>query len=516
MWNIILSGAQCTLLQSEESIMIYESIQKLIKYAERNGLITADDEYIVRNQLMEILQLSDWEENNADDRNASVEALLEPIISYAVEKGLIQDTAVYRDLFDTKIMGVFTPFPHEVNAEFQRRLAVSPKEATDWYFDFSKKLNYVRAERIARDMKWTYDSEYGVLDITINRSKPEKDPRDIAAAKTQKASKYPKCQLCAENMGFAGHLTHPARQNLRPVKVEMNGSEWFLQYSPYGYYNEHCIVFNKNHVPMVIDDSVFDKLFDFIEQFPHYMLGSNADLPIVGGSILTHEHFQGGRYTFPMARASVEKPFLLSNHSDVNAGIVKWPMSVIRLSSYNRASLSAACAEVLKKWRAYTDEQAGIFAQTDGVPHNTITPIARMNGSQYECDLVLRNNITSEDRPLGIFHPAPALHHIKKENIGLIEVMGLAVLPARLATELSILRDAMLSGADIAADERIASHADWAKEVLAAHPEFNADNAMDIIHAEVGKVFGQVLEDAGVFKRTESGKEAFKRFVSTL
>lgn len=365
-------------------------------------------------------------------------------------------------------------------------------------------------------MKWTYDSEYGVLDITINRSKPEKDPRDIAAAKTQKASKYPKCQLCAENMGFAGHLTHPARQNLRPVKVEMNGSEWFLQYSPYGYYNEHCIVFNKNHVPMVIDDSVFDKLFDFIEQFPHYMLGSNADLPIVGGSILTHEHFQGGRYTFPMARASVEKPFLLSNHSDVSAGIVKWPMSVIRLSSYNRASLSAACAEVLKKWRAYTDEQAGIFAQTDGVPHNTITPIARMNGSQYECDLVLRNNITSEDRPLGIFHPAPALHHIKKENIGLIEVMGLAVLPARLATELSILRDAMLSGADIAADERIASHADWAKEVLAAHPEFNADNAMDIIHAEVGKVFGQVLEDAGVFKRTESGKEAFKRFVSTL
>ena len=312
--------------------MIYESIQKLIKYAERNGLITADDEYVVRNQLMEILQLSDWEENNADDRNASVEALLEPIISYAVEKGLIQDTAVYRDLFDTKIMGVFTPFPHEVNAEFQRRLAVSPKEATDWYFDFSKKLNYVRAERIARDMKWTYDSEYGVLDITINRSKPEKDPRDIAAAKTQKASKYPKCQLCAENMGFAGHLTHPARQNLRPVKVEMNGSEWFLQYSPYGYYIEHCIVFNKNHVPMVIDDSVFDKLFDFIEQFPHYMLGSNADLPIVGGSILTHEHFQGGRYTFPMARASVEKPFLLSNHSDVNAGIVKWPMSVLRLT----------------------------------------------------------------------------------------------------------------------------------------------------------------------------------------
>ncbi len=496
--------------------MIYEDVQKLIKYAERSGIIAAEDEFVVRNQLMDILQLTEWEDNCADDRDASVEALLEPLIAYACEKGIIQDTAVSRDLFDTRLMGVFTPFPREVNAEFKRRYAASPETATDWYYDFSKKLNYVRAERIARDMKWTYDSEYGTLDITINRSKPEKDPRDIAAAKTQKSVNYPKCQLCAENMGYAGRLNHPARQNLRPVTVEMNGSEWYLQYSPYGYYNEHCIVFNKQHIPMVIDDAVFDKLFDFIEQFPHYILGSNADLPIVGGSILTHEHFQGGHYTFPMARASVEKSFLLRNHPDVNAGIVKWPMSVIRLSSYNRASLSAACAEVLKKWRAYSDESAGIFAQTDGVPHNTITPIARMNGSQYECDLVLRNNITSEERPLGIFHPAPELHHIKKENIGLIEVMGLAVLPARLAAELEILKDAMLSGADISADERIASHAVWAKQVLADHPEFNADNAMDIIRMEVGKVFGQVLADAGVFKRDENGMAAFRRFVEDL
>lgn len=496
--------------------MIYEDVQKLIKYAERSGLITAEDEFVVRNQLMDILQLTEWEDNCADDRDASVEALLEPLIAYACEKGIIQDTVVSRDLFDTRLMGVFTPFPREVNAEFKRRYAASPETATDWYYDFSKKLNYVRAERIARDMKWTYDSEYGTLDITINRSKPEKDPRDIAAAKTQKSVNYPKCQLCAENMGYAGRLNHPARQNLRPVTVEMNGSEWYLQYSPYGYYNEHCIVFNKQHIPMVIDDAVFDKLFDFIEQFPHYILGSNADLPIVGGSILTHEHFQGGHYTFPMARASVEKSFLLRNHPDVNAGIVKWPMSVIRLSSYNRASLSAACAEVLKKWRAYSDESAGIFAQTDGVPHNTITPIARMNGSQYECDLVLRNNITSEERPLGIFHPAPELHHIKKENIGLIEVMGLAVLPARLAAELEILKDAMLSGADISADERIASHAVWAKQVLADHPEFNADNAMDVIRMEVGKVFGQVLADAGVFKRDENGMAAFRRFVEDL
>ena len=496
--------------------MIYEDVQKLIKYAERSGIIAAEDEFVVRNQLMDILQLTEWEDNCADDRDASVEALLEPLIAYACEKGIIQDTAISRDLFDTRLMGVFTPFPREVNAEFKRRYAASPETATDWYYDFSKKLNYVRAERIARDMKWTYDSEYGTLDITINRSKPEKDPRDIAAAKTQKSVNYPKCQLCAENMGYAGRLNHPARQNLRPVTVEMNGSEWYLQYSPYGYYNEHCIVFNKQHIPMVIDDAVFDKLFDFIEQFPHYILGSNADLPIVGGSILTHEHFQGGHYTFPMARASVEKSFLLRNHPDVNAGIVKWPMSVIRLSSYNRASLSAACAEVLKKWRAYSDESAGIFAQTDGVPHNTITPIARMNGSQYECDLVLRNNITSEERPLGIFHPAPELHHIKKENIGLIEVMGLAVLPARLAAELEILKDAMLSGADISADERIASHAVWAKQVLADHPEFSADNAMDIIRMEVGKVFGQVLADAGVFKRDENGMAAFRRFVEDL
>lgn len=497
--------------------MIYESIQKLINYAVSSRLITADDEFVVRNQLMDILQLSDWSEPCSEKAECcSVEELLEPIISYACENGIIQDTAVSRDLFDTKIMGVFTPFPHEVNEEFKKRYSVSPQTATEWYFDFSKKLNYVRAERIAHDMKWTYNSEYGVLDITINRSKPEKDPRDIAAAKNQKSANYPQCQLCAENMGFAGHLTHPARQNLRPVTVEINGSEWYLQYSPYGYYNEHCIVFNKKHIPMVIDNAVFDKLFDFIEQFPHYMLGSNADLPIVGGSILTHEHFQGGHYTFPMAKASVEKSFLMDSHPDVDAGILKWPMSVIRLSSYNRASLAAACSDILAKWRAYTDEQAGIFAQTDGVPHNTITPIARMNGSKYECDLVLRNNITSEERPLGIFHPAPELHHIKKENIGLIEVMGLAVLPARLAAELELLKDAMLSGADISSDEKISSHAEWAESILAAHPEFSESNAMDIIHEEVGRVFGQVLADAGVFKRNDSGKAAFLRFTATL
>ena len=495
--------------------MINTYIAALAAYGLKTGLITADDRIFAINSILAALGLDDYEEpENIPDME--LEEILKGLLDFACSKNIIPDSIAYRDLFDTKLMACLTPRPSEVIAKFKADYAVSPVTATDNYYKLSRDTDYIRRYRIAKDIKWKTETEYGELDITINLSKPEKDPKAIAAAKNAKQSGYPKCLLCPENVGYAGRLNHPARQNHRIIPVDICGEPWGFQYSPYVYYNEHCILFNTKHTPMVIDKKAFEKLFDFVSKFPHYFIGSNADLPIVGGSILSHEHFQGGRYTFPMARASVEKPFLLSNHPDVSAGIVKWPMSVIRLSSYNRASLSAACAEVLKKWRAYTDEQAGIFAQTDGIPHNTITPIARMNGSQYECDLVLRNNITSEDRPLGIFHPAPALHHIKKENIGLIEVMGLAVLPARLATELSILRDAMLSGADIAADERIASHADWAKEVLAAHPEFNADNAMDIIHAEVGKVFGQVLEDAGVFKRTESGKEAFKRFVSTL
>lgn len=494
--------------------MVYMAINGLIRHAVEADLITNDDVFVVRNQLMDILRLRDWVD--AEPLTGSIEELLEPLIDYAVHSKIIENTSVQRDLFDTKIMGVFTPMPREVNVTFQRKYSISPSAATKWYYAFSKDLNYVRAERIAKDLKWTYESEYGMLDITINRSKPEKDPRDIAAAKTQKTSNYPKCQLCAENMGFAGHLTHPARQNLRPVKLTINNQDWFMQYSPYGYYNEHCIVFNKEHVPMTINAQVFNKLFDFVEQFPHYFIGSNADLPIVGGSILTHEHFQGGNYNFAMAKAPTEKTFLLKNHMNVSAGIVKWPMSVIRLSSKNRTALAAACADILSKWRVYTDVSVGILAETDGIPHNTITPIARATASGFECDLVLRNNITTKERPMGVFHPNPTLHHIKKENIGLIEVMGLAVLPARLADELTILKDAMLSEKDIAADGRIASHADWAKEILANHAEFNNDNAMDIIRYEVDKVFEQVLEDAGVFKRDKQGKEAFARFVEQL
>ncbi len=496
--------------------MICNAVQKLIDYAIKNELIASDDLHVVRNQLMEALKLSDWEENDAVYSGESIDEILAPMITYACENGIIQDTANSRDLFDTKLMGILTPMPREVIAEFKRRYAADPKDATDWYYDFSKKLNYVRAGRIAKDLKWTYDCEYGMLDITINRSKPEKDPRDIAAAKTQKASAYPKCQLCPENAGFAGHATHPARQNLRPIPMTVNSEKWQLQYSPYGYYNEHCIAFNEVHVPMKIDAAVFGKLFDIVDYLPHYIIGSNADLPIVGGSILSHEHFQGGNYTFAMAKAPIEHEFSIEQYPDVKAGIVKWPMSVIRVSSENREELAKCCNEILEKWRAYSDENVGIFAETDGVPHNTITPIARKNGEHYECDLVLRNNITTQERPLGVFHPNPSLHHIKKENIGLIEVMGLAVLPARLAKEIALLEDAMLSGKNLYACPELTHHAEWAEDILKRYPDFSKDNARAILEQEIGKVFLEVLEDAGVFKRTEKGKNAFMRFVLSI
>ena len=496
--------------------MICGAVQKLIDYAIKNELITSDDLYVVRNQLMETLKLTDWEENDAVYSGESIDELLLPLIGYACENGIIQDTANSRDLFDTKLMGILTPMPREVIAEFKRRYAVNPKEATDWYFDFSKKLNYVRAGRIAKDLKWTYDCEYGTLDITINCSKPEKDPRDIAAAKTQKASAYPKCQLCPENAGFAGHATHPARQNLRPIPMTVNGEKWQLQYSPYGYYNEHSIAFNEAHVPMKIDASVFGKLFDIVNYLPHYIIGSNADLPIVGGSILSHEHFQGGNYTFAMAKAPIEHEFSIKQYPDVKAGIVKWPMSVIRVSSENREELAKCCNHILETWRAYSDESVWIFAETNGEPHNTITPIARKNGELYECDLVLRNNITTEERPLGVFHPNPSLHHIKKENIGLIEVMGLAVLPARLAKEIALLEDAMLSGENLYACPELTHHAEWAEDILKRYPDFCKENARVILEQEIGKVFLEVLEDAGVFKRAKEGKNAFMRFILSI
>ena len=496
--------------------MICNSIQTLINYSIKNNLITEDDVIVARNAIMNAIDLGDWDENAVAAEVDSIEEILAPIIDYACEKGIIADTTNSRDLFDTKIMGLLTAMPREVIAEFKHRYAVNPKEATDWYYEYSKKTNYVRAERIAKDLVWTYDCDYGTLDITINRSKPEKDPRDIAAAKLQKASSYPKCQLCSENAGFVGHATHPARQNLRPIPIVVNNEKWELQYSPYGYYNEHCIVFNSKHVPMKIDYAVFGKLFDIVDQFPHYFVGSNADLPIVGGSILSHEHFQGGRYTFAMEKAEIEREFEIEDYPNVKAGIVKWPMSVIRVSSSDRDELAKCCDLVLTNWRNYSDADANIFAVTDDVPHNTITPIARKSGDIYVCDLVLRNNLTTEERPLGLYHPNPTLHHIKKENIGLIEVMGLAVLPARLANEIVALEKAMLNGEDLESNPETVSHAIWAREVLASHPEFSTENARAILEQEIGKVFREVLCDAGVFKRNEEGQKAFDRFVANL
>lgn len=494
--------------------MICDAIQYLINYGITQNLITKADQFVVQNQLMEALHLTDWQLSGAGtEPDASIDAILQPLVEYACSNGIIADTAASRDLFDTKLMGILTPMPHEMIAKFQERYQESPEAATDWYFDISQKLNYVRAGRIAKDKKWKYASEYGMLDITINRSKPEKDPQDIAAARNQKAAAYPKCQLCPENAGFAGNPNHPARQNLRPIPMQIDGQNWELQYSPYGYYHEHCIVFNDAHVPMKVDHAIFEKLFDVLDFLPHYFIGSNADLPIVGGSILSHEHFQGGHYTFPMAVAPIEIPVSLEAYPNVQAGILKWPMSVVRLSSTNRKELSDACNTILEQWRSYSDATVGIYAETDGTPHNTITPIARKKGDAYECDLVLRNNRTSEDRPLGIFHPNPSLHHIKKENIGLIEVMGLAVLPARLAVELDVLKKAMLQQEDLTANPQTASHAVWAAEVQKQHPEFCEENAEVILQAEVGKVFEQVLCDAGVFKRDEAGKTAFLKFL---
>lgn len=494
--------------------MICDAIQYLINYGITQNLITKADQFVVQNQLMEALHLTDWQLSGAGtEPDASIDAILQPLVEYACSNGIIADTAASRDLFDTKLMGILTPMPHEMIAKFQERYQESPEAATDWYFDISQKLNYVRAGRIAKDKKWKYASEYGMLDITINRSKPEKDPRDIAAARNQKVAAYPKCQLCPENAGFAGNPNHPARQNLRPIPMQIDGQNWELQYSPYGYYHEHCIVFNDAHVPMKVDHAIFEKLFDVLDFLPHYFIGSNADLPIVGGSILSHEHFQGGHYTFPMAVAPIEIPVSLEAYPNVQAGILKWPMSVVRLSSTNRKELSDACNTILEQWRSYSDATVEIYAETDGTPHNTITPIARKKGDAYECDLVLRNNRTSEDRPLGIFHPNPSLHHIKKENIGLIEVMGLAVLPARLAVELDVLKKAMLQQEDLTANPQTASHAVWAAEVQKQHPEFCEENAEAILQAEVGKVFEQVLCDAGVFKRDEAGKTAFLKFL---
>ena len=491
-----------------------QAIKDLVGYAVRTGLIEESDRTWAVNALLEAMRLDNWEEPQ-EARERPLEDILRELLDDAAARGLIHDDVTSRDLFDTELMGRLTPRPSQVIQDFFRRYQASPKEATDWLYRFSQDTDYIRRYRIARDVKWQAATAYGELDITINLSKPEKDPRAIAAAKAAPQSGYPKCLLCKENEGYAGRLNHPARQNHRVIPVTINGEDWFLQYSPYVYYNEHCIVFNGRHTPMKIEKATFRKLLDFVKQFPHYFVGSNADLPIVGGSILSHDHFQGGCYTFAMERAPIEQTVAFRDFPDVEAGIVKWPMSVIRLRCADDRRLVELADRILAAWRGYTDEAAFIFAETDGEMHNTITPIARMREGQFELDLVLRNNITTEEYPLGVYHPHQELHHIKKENIGLIEVMGLAVLPARLKDELHGVAQALVRGDDLRQDETLCKHADWADELKTRYT-FTADNAEELLRREVGAVFAAVLEHAGVYKCTPEGREAFLRFIHSV
>ena len=496
--------------------MLYEAIKKLVQYGISTGLTPESERVYTTNLLLDIMKEDNYEDVPCDLENINLEDVLAKLLDEAVKRGIIGDSITYRDLLDTKLMNCLMPRPSQVQAEFWDKYKISPEAATDYYYKLSQDSDYIRRYRIKKDRKWTVDTEYGTLDITINLSKPEKDPKAIAAAGKAKSVSYPKCQLCMENEGYAGRTNHPARENHRIIPITIQGKKWGFQYSPYVYYNEHCIVFNGEHVPMKIDRTAFAKLFDFIKLFPHYFLGSNADLPIVGGSILSHDHFQGGNYTFAMAKAPVIEQFQVKGYEDVAAGIVKWPLSVIRLQSRDSERIIDLAEHILGKWRGYTDKDAFIFAETDGTPHNTITPIARKHGDLFELDLTLRNNITTEEHPLGVFHPHSKLHHIKKENIGLIEVMGLAVLPARLKGEMELLRQYILEGKDIRSNEQIAKHADWADEFLPAYTDVNADNIDHILEQEVGKVFCQVLEDAGVYKNTEEGRKAFRRFLETL
>lgn len=496
--------------------MLNNSIKKLVQYGLETGLVPACEKNYTINLLLDLFRQDDYEEPQEEYRDVDLEETLGELLDEAVKRGLIEDSIGYRDLFDTKIMNCLMPRPAQVQEKFWKEYEKSPETATDYFYKLSQDSDYIRRYRIKKDRKWTVDSTYGTIDITINLSKPEKDPKAIAAARNAKQSSYPKCLLCMENEGYAGRLNHPARENHRIIPITVNESPWGFQYSPYVYYNEHCIVFNGQHVPMKIERNAFVKLFDFVKLFPHYFLGSNADLPIVGGSILSHDHFQGGHYTFAMAKAPIEESVTIPGYEDVEAGIVNWPLSVLRIRHKDEKRLIDLAAHVLDNWRGYTDEEAFVFAETDGEPHNTITPIARKIGDTFELDLTLRNNITTEEHPLGVYHPHAQYHHIKKENIGLIEVMGLAVLPARLKDELELLASYILEGRDPAENEMLEKHADWVNEFLPKYRDINEKNVMDILQEEVGQVFVKVLEDAGVYKCTPEGRVAFKKFLATL
>ena len=500
---------------------IYENISRLASYGVRTGLIEREDVAFVKNRLLSELGLDGFE--NDDEANSlpevsvdDLEEILSEMLDYAQEKGVAGPTKTHRDIFDTKLMAVMVSKPSEISREFWSRYERSAKEATDFFYKFSQDTDYIRRYRIRKDLKWKTETPFGELDITINLSKPEKDPKAIAAAKSIRNAGYPKCLLCKENVGYGGRLDHAARANHRVIALELAGEKWGFQYSPYVYYNEHCIVFNYEHVPMKICRKTFERLLEFVGKFPHYTLGSNADLPIVGGSILSHDHYQGGAYEFPMAKAGYEKMVVIDGFKDVEVGIVRWPLSVVRISSASAERLVELADHILEKWRSYTDEGAFIIAESGGEMHNTITPIARMRGGKFELDLVLRNNITTEEHPLGVYHPHKELHHIKKENIGLIEVMGLAVLPARLKDELSALADAFVDGRDISGDEVLSKHADWLSELRAKYGKVEQRMAWGILQREVGMVFSKVLEHAGVFKCDDGGRAAFERFLSKV
>ena len=496
--------------------MLNKNIRDLVEYGLRTGLVPACERNYTINLLLDLFREDEYTEPAEAPVCEELEQILKGLLDEAVQRGIIEDSIGCRDLFDTKIMNCLMPRPAQVQETFWKKYEESPEAATDYFYQLSQNSDYIRRYRIKKDRKWTVDSPYGTIDITINLSKPEKDPKAIAAAKNAKQSSYPKCLLCMENEGYAGRMNHPARENHRIIPITVNDCPWGFQYSPYVYYNEHCIVFNGQHVPMKIERNTFVKLFDFVKLFPHYFLGSNADLPIVGGSILSHDHFQGGHYTFAMEKAPMEELVTIPGYEDVEAGIVKWPLSVLRIRSKDEKRLIDLASHVLEVWRGYTDEEAFVFAQTEGEPHNTITPIARKKGEFFELDLTLRNNITTEEHPLGVYHPHAQYHHIKKENIGLIEVMGLAVLPARLKTELEGLAECILEGKDPAEDAALEKHAEWVKAFLPKYENITRENVMEILQEEVGQVFVHVLEDAGVYKCTEEGRKAFKRFLAAL
>lgn len=494
---------------------VFSAIEELLDYGESRRLIKSEDRIYTRNLILDVLHLDAMEEAESSGK-AELQDILKCLLDYACEQNLIENSVTYRDLFDTKIMNCLMPRPSEVIAQFKKYYNESPERATDYYYDLSRASDYIRTYRVKNDMKWVAETPYGKMDITINLSKPEKDPKAIAAAAKMKSASYPKCMLCKENEGYAGRINHPARENHRIIPITVDSQDWFLQYSPYVYYKEHCIIFNGEHTPMKIDRSAFKKLLDIIKFLPHYFVGSNADLPIVGGSILSHEHFQGGHYEFAMAKAPVEEKLEFDSFDDVEAGIVKWPMTVIRLSGKNTDRIVDLADKILTAWRSYTDEEAFIFAETDGVPHNTITPIARKRGEKFELDLVLRNNITTEEYPDGVYHPHPEYHHIKKENIGLIEVMGLAVLPARLKNEMNDLAKAIVEGKDIADDEVLGKHSEWVDEIKAKYDNIDKYNIDDILKKEIGIVYSSILEQCGVFARTDEGRKQLKKFTDSV